>query len=427
MFSMQRVVAFFIALRGIYRIVLWSLISGCCVYLILDYTGPDEILLKPGTVLGFKGYRAQELIVQGYDDQQHLYATRGMIIYRLAQGGDRFVKYAHVPTGFTLYWFRNFSLIRRFTLRPECIEVIATGGGDVVALSAGGIWTFAKETKRFTKSMDLTHYGKGDQGILDNGMVRISDSVISFGEYFRNNDREQVRVFVSTDKGKTWNVNYRFMPGEIRHIHALHKDPYENKVWICTGDVKKEPRIAWSDNNYKTLNSIGSGSQQFRATQLVFDQEYVYWGADTYNPRHEGVYRWNRKTKVVDKLAKVEGVVFHSTILRNGTIVMTTNREGGPNEKDLKTRMLLFGKDKAIRTIDVGTWYSNKPGFWFKFAKLRLQREQGASMLAVSCLSQQEFSNGELLLIPEESLTGHNIAEIHKDSSALTHLPLIKL
>ncbi len=417
---MLRFVTSFIAIKRIFRTALVLLLTGCFIYLIADYNGPEEIKLKADRILGFKGYRAEELIVQGYDDQKNLYATRGMIIYRLENGSDRFLKFAHVPTGFSMYWFRNFSLVRKFTLRPECMEIIASGSGEIVALSAGGIWTYSDTTKTFRKSMDLTHYRKGDQGILDNGMVRLNDSTYCFGEYFRNEERQQVRVYVSTDRGYSWNVNYSFKPGEIRHIHALHKDPFEDKIWICTGDVKTEPRIAWSDDNYKTLHNIGSGSQVWRATQLVFDKDYVYWGADTYDQRHEGVYRWNRKTKKVDKLAKVEGVIFHSTMLKNGTMVMTTNREGGPNEKDLKTKMLLFSGKKLVRTINVGTWHSNKPGFWFKYARLRLQRDQGAPALAVSCLSQTEFSNGELLLIPEESFAEQDLAESDSSVSAFT-------
>lgn len=354
--------------------------------------------------MGFDGYRAKELIVQGFDEQENLYAIRGMNIYKLKKGGDRFKKIAHVPTGFSVFWLRNFSLVRKFTLRPECMEVLVRKSGEIIAMSAGKLWHLEPGDDDFTETLTLHHYQKGDQGIFDNGITGIDDSTVCFGEYFRNENRERVNVYVSTDNGRHWKVNHSFKPGDIRHIHALQKDPFEKRMWITTGDVKKEPRIAWTDDNYKTIHEIGSGHQLWRATQLVFDRDYLYWGADTYNPKYEGLYRWSRKTGEVKKLADVNGVIFHSTMLKDGTIIMTTNREGGPNEKDKQTKMFIIEKDKPVRSLNVGTWYSDEPGFWFKYAKLRLQRTQGASMLAMSCMSQEEFSNGELLLIPEEEL-----------------------
>ncbi|WP_336516494.1 hypothetical protein [Pollutibacter soli] len=386
------------------RLIIFILLVGCSLYLFADYHGPVEIVLRPSNILGFEGFRAKELIVQGFDEHENLYAIRGMNIYKLKKGEDRFKKIAHVPTGFSIFWFRNFSLVRKFTLRPECMEVLVRKSGEIIAMSAGKLWHLPPGSDSFTETLALRHYQKGDQGIFDNGITIINDSTVCFGEYFRNEDREQVDVYVSTDNGRHWKINYSFKPGEVRHIHSLQKDPFENKMWITTGDVKKEPRIAWTDDNYKTIHEIGGGSQLWRATQLVFDQDYLYWGADTYNPKYEGLYRWSRKTGEVEKIADVHGVIFHSTMLKDGTIVMTTNREGGPNEKDKQTRMFIIEKDKPVRCLNVGTWFSHKPGFWFKYAKLRLQRNQGASMLAMSCLSQKEFSNGELLLIPEEAL-----------------------
>jgi hypothetical protein len=231
---------------------------------------------------------------------------------------------------------------------------------------------------------------------------------VFFGEYFRNEQRDQVRIYGSYNAGKDWDVRYTFKPGEIRHIHALMKDPYEDKLWICTGDDNEEPRIAWTDDDYKTIHPIGQGSQMWRATQLIFEKDYIYWGADTYEKDYAGIYRWHRQTQKVEKLSDVDGAMFHATRLKNGTIIMNTSREGGGNEKDDKTRMFVVSDNGDVQVKEMGTW-DRKSGFWFKYAKLRTARGHGASSLALTCLMQEEFPNAELIIIPQEQLTEENI------------------
>jgi hypothetical protein len=377
-------------------------------YLVNDFYGPGEILLTKKNAFGFEALCASELIVQDYDRDENLYATRGMILYKLPKGGDRFKKVAQIPTGFNLYWLRNFSLFRKLTLRPECVEVVVKPSGNIVAMSAGKMWALNTAGTDFTSTLDLTHYGKGDQGIFENGILSKNDSTVFFGEYFRNEQRDQVRIYGSYNAGKNWDVRYTFKPGEIRHIHALMKDPYEDKLWICTGDDNGEPRIAWTDDDYKTIHPIGQGSQMWRATQLIFDKEYIYWGADTYEKDYAGIYRWHRQTRKVEKISDVDGAMFHATKLKNGTIIMNTSREGGANEKDEKTRMFVVSDNGDVQSKEMGTW-ERKSGFWFKYAKLRTARGQGASSLALTCLMQEEFPNAELIIIPQEQLTEENI------------------
>lgn len=106
----------------------------------------------------------------------------------------------------------------------------------------------------------------------------------------------------------------------------------------------------------------------------------------------------------MEKLATTEGAVFFATRLANGTIVMTTNREGIPNESDNRTRLFVIDKNNKIITFECGTWKHNRKGFWFKFAMLRLQRNQDGQSLAITCLNQKEFPDGELIIISENEL-----------------------
>jgi hypothetical protein len=386
------------------QLLLGLSISLIAIYLAIDYHGPSRIDLHPDIAFGFQCLRAKELIVQEYDGSGNLWATRGMIIYKLEKGAEAFTKYAHVPTGFSIFWLRNFTILRRLTIRPECVEMVVTEKGDICALSAGRLWYLPHNGTKFRETLKLSHYGFGDQGARNNGIIDINDSTVFFGEYFGNLNRDQVRVFKSDNYCRNWWAVFRFQPGQIRHIHAIQKDPYTDKLWILTGDTNEESIMAWSDDEFDSIEILGQGSQLWRICQLVFTEDDIYWGTDTYSQKVSGIYRYNKETSVLEKLATTEGAVFFATRLANGTIVMTTNREGIPNESDNRTRLFVIDKNNKIITFECGTWKHNRKGFWFKFAMLRLQRNQDGQSLAITCLNQKEFPDGELIIISENEL-----------------------
>lgn len=374
------------------------------IYLSSDFIGPSEIPLNPSSAFGFSCLRAKDLIVQEYDKNGNLWATRGMIIYKQKKGENKFIRIAHVPTGFSIFWLRNFSVVRKLTIRPECVEMVITDKGDICALSAGKMWILNVGANKFKETLKLLHYGFGDQGIRNVGLTDINDSTVVFGEYYKNPKLSKVRIFKSSNNMNSWDVAYEFQPGQIRHIHAIQTDPYSNQRWICTGDVKEQPMIAYSDDEFKTITKIGNGSQLWRACQLVFTKDEVFWGTDTSSDSISGIYRWDRSTLKIEKLQKINGAVFFGTKLANGTIVMSTDREGFENEIGDKTTLFIIQNNLKITSIPGGTWNHKKPGFWFKFATLRFQRDQGASSLAITILNQKEFPDGELVIISEDEL-----------------------
>jgi hypothetical protein len=393
-----------LSFRKYFRGFFYSISALLIIYLFQDYRGPEYIYLRPDTVFGLSCLRAKDLIVQDYDQMDNLWATRGLVIYQLKKGDSRFKKFAHVPTSLSVYWLRNFSFVRRCTLRPECTEIVPSTSGEICALSAGKMWYRPHGDKRFYKTLKLSHYGKGDQGVRNDGIVRTNDSTVFFGEYFRNKGRTRVRIFVSNNFGKTWKTAYEFPPNKIRHIHALQKDPFSDKMWICTGDLDHEDFVGWSTDDYKTLHPLGQGNQMWRVCQLVFTKEAVYWGADTGVEELSGIYRWDRENNEIKKLTKVDGAIFFATSLAKGTTIMSTDREHMNNEEDDRTRLFIITKDDKVRKINCGTWNHHKPGFWFKFALLRFQRSQGGPSLVISCLNQKELPDGDLIIVSEEEL-----------------------
>jgi len=389
---------------SIKRVLFWIpfiiTITLFAVYLAWDYHGPLEIPLQADNAWGLPCLRAEDLLVQGHDPERHLWATRGLVAYRLRESDSKFIRQYHIPTTFSIFWLRNFSIVRCLTLRPECVELLPMLNGEACAMSAGHMWYRSAHGENFEKTLTLPHYGiSTGQGVRNDGLVKLRDGTILLGEYFMNKDRTNVCIYTSKDNGRTWQVAYDFQPGQTRHIHAVQRDPYTEKVWVCTGDRNRECMVAWTRDSGKTLNPIGRGSQVWRVCQLAFTKDALLWGTDTGEGTVSGIYRWDRKTHELSKLVDLPGEMFYATRLAKGTIVMSTVCNGSKNERDDKTRLWIVTDAKNVASIVCGTRASSR-----KFAKLRFQRDQGSPWLYMTCLNQKEYNDGDLIVISEKAL-----------------------
>jgi len=151
-----------------------------------------------------------------------------------------------------------------------------------------------------------------------------------YGEYRSNPARSPVHIWKLCENERQWQVAWRFTG--IRHVHGVFHDPYENALWVTTGDIGHEAGIWRTDNDFKTLHKIVGGTQQVRAVQLLFSQEHVYFGSDTPNEKNL-IYRMDREGKRIEQLAsvrssvfygcKVKGSLFFSTVVEPSTVNTT--------------------------------------------------------------------------------------------------------
>ena len=381
----------------------FSILGLIIIYLYLDYRGPARIFIQKDNVFGMSCERAGDLIVQEYDKEGNLWATRGMIIYMLKLGDNCFCRVAHVPAGLSIFWLYNFTIFRKLSLRPECMEIVISRNGSICAFAGGSLWYLSDQSDKFVQTKKIRHYGLGiGRGMLSNGIFCIENRIF-FGEYFYNQDKTNVFIYKSMDSGLTWKIAHEFLPGQIRHIHSLLSDPYTDKVWQCTGDLDNESMIAWSNDNYVNYFPIIYGNQAARAISLVFTEDAVYWGTDTSSKKLAGIYKWDKEKNEITKLLDISAAIFYGTRLAGGTIVMSSETEGSPLESDDITRLFLINNNK-IASIECGSWNVIKKGLRFSPGRLRCQRNQGSNFLAITCLNQKEVSNGELIIVSEESL-----------------------
>ncbi|MBN1346053.1 MAG: hypothetical protein JXQ73_25420 [Phycisphaerae bacterium] len=385
------------------------LFVAMAVVLGLAYHEPSEIPLQADRVWGMACLRARDLVIQGHDVHGDVWATRGLWAYRRRSGEPRFVRQFHIPTGFNRYWLMNLSFVRGWTRRVECAEMLTLPDGAVCAVSGGYIWHRPADGGRFVKVLTLRHYGMGvGRGVLPSGLAALADGTVLLGEYFRNDERGSVRVYAGKKGGSEWEVAHEFPPGKVRHVHAIQQDPYGGKVWICTGDEDTEPMIAWTTATAEALHPIGSGSQMWRACQLAFARDALYWGADTgSNSGMRGIYRWDRTRNVVSKLSDATATILYATVLSDGTIVFSSDRESRDVEQDDRTKLWVSMDGRSATAIPCGERVTRgstgSTSAYARFAYIRLERTQGSKDLYVTCYNVAGC-HGDLLVIPSDEI-----------------------
>jgi hypothetical protein len=131
---------------------------------------------------------------------------------------------------------------------------------------------------------------------------------IYYGEYRSNPERSPVHIYGFDLRHKSWRPVWTFT--DVRHVHGVFYDPYRKSFWVTTGDTNEEVGIWRSDDQFRTLVKVAGGTQQFRAVQLLFTEDYVYFGSDAPGELNY-LYRMDREGKRVEQLASVGGSVFY--------------------------------------------------------------------------------------------------------------------
>jgi len=242
----------------------------------------------------------------------------------------------------------NFPLYRRLT-RGGIHTVVPTGESDVPG------WIVVSQHKIFLLSSrdhkasirELFHIKRGSRPLRRGLCVR--DGLIIFGEYWSNISRKAVNIYSIDVSSGRMNVLHQFNENTIRHVHAVEQDPYGDSLWISTGDINSECMIARFDKKTKELACLGQGDQKWRTLSFAFKPEAVYWGTDNHLGENS-IWRFDRVTGTVEKVAQVIGPVYYNVCL--GThVIFGTTMEKGEGEQDGFGRLYAIDLDGDIQEI----------------------------------------------------------------------------
>jgi hypothetical protein len=175
-------------------------------------------------------------------------------------------------------WLRNLTARARLTyrlLRDGFHALAILDDKTMVAALPGVIATRDPESQEFRPAHRVR------RGTRPLHITAVPNGNIYWGEYFDNRERADVNIYASTDRGRTWQVGYKFPPKTIRHVHNIVHDPWGECLWILTGDEGSECKVLRASYDLGRVETVLAGSQQARAVAAIPTKEALFLSTDT--------------------------------------------------------------------------------------------------------------------------------------------------
>jgi hypothetical protein len=200
-----------------------------------------------------------------------------------------------------------------------------------------------------------------------------SDRVL-WGEYDSSSVRKLVRLYVSDDGGRTFEVARTFPPGDIRHIHTLSFDAAIDRYWLLAGDHEKEPGIGLLSKDLKHFDWLVKGQQQYRAAEVFDFGDRLVYGTDSEREQN-CILSLDKKSGRVERIIEIEGSCIYAARFGPWYVLSTTVE---PSEVNASSHATLWASRDGARWTKV---FSAAKDFWhpryFQYGSLVLPR--GAS------------------------------------------------
>lgn len=286
-----------------------------------------------------------------YQSPSCIWLAKGMTFYAIDYSGRR------VTRKYTVGGLKD-RLMGRFRLTRQLLR---TGLHHLIPLANGNILVTAKRITYIVSSEGkIVNTFTGYQGNKPGhqGVCVTPDGSIFFAEYLLNPKRDhEIRLFRSTDNGLSFQVVKTWPAGDIRHLHFVKWDSYEQCLWLGTGDYGEnnaENRLYKSSDNGDTWELIGQGSQDWRAIGVCFTKDALLWGTDAGScPDTVHFVSMDRQTHKMEILADFEGPCHGCASYNDGRAFFSTGVEGGENEKDNYARLKEYTNGRLIDILKI--------------------------------------------------------------------------
>ena len=220
-------------------------------------------------------------------DGDVLYACRGYQIVRLnPRMNGRLQQGPAAPweavARFRPVWWRNLTSrsVMTYRLVRDGFHALAVVGGQTNDLTMVGAVPGALVTRLpGSDEFHVTH--RIQRGTRPLHITAVPSGNTYWGEYFDNRERAEVHIYVSTDRGRAWQVAYTFPAGSIRHVHNIIYDRWGDCLWILTGDDGVECKVLRASCDLRSVEVVLAGDQQARAVAAIPTQEGLYLSTDT--------------------------------------------------------------------------------------------------------------------------------------------------
>jgi hypothetical protein len=160
--------------------------------------------------------------------------------------------------------------------------------------------------------------------ILPTAITADSEDRILWGEYWGNSGLRSVRLFVSHDKGRSYEPFFSFRPGEIKHVHNIVEDTHDDCYWVLVGDHFHQSGIGRLSKDLKTFDWLIKGEQKYRAVCVFPLKERLVYATDS-EKEPNCVCSLNKAVGKWEKICDVPGSCIYAARFGKWYAISTTS------------------------------------------------------------------------------------------------------
>lgn len=262
----------------------------------------------------------------------NVYAAKGYSVLAVDQRGRSVeVGRQNVPSAWRL--LATWRLTRQ-AFRLGIHNVLPLADGSLVAVGKGVLLRKGPGASEF----QVTHRLRCGNKPAFRGVCVDPQGRVFHGEYALNRERAlPIALWRSDDGGCNYIKVFEFAAGRVRHIHFVQWDAFAGCLWMGTGDRDEECLLMRSFDAGEHWETVGGGSQLWRAVGLAFLPQAILWGTDAGSdagrtPNH--IVYLDRSGFQPKCVGELQGPCHGIATLRDGTVLLSTGVEGGVNEQD---------------------------------------------------------------------------------------------
>jgi hypothetical protein len=253
-------------------------------------------------------------------DGDKLIASRAHTLFASDDGGGSWQRISRLSSG--IGPLNRFRLFQRL-LREQIFHALPQDNGTLLVFLNGRVVTIDKASGGVTSERRFPHRRPL--------CVAQAGQNIYFGEYRSNPERSPVHVWRSRDHGQSWDIAWQFK--NARHVHGVFHDSYSGDFWVTTGDEDAECGIYRTRDDFSSLQLVAGGSQTYRAVELLFDTDHVYFGGDSpFQPN--ALCRMRKEGEDPELLRQVDSSVFYAARVGGNFLFSTAAEPSEVNSAD---------------------------------------------------------------------------------------------
>jgi len=250
---------------------------------------------------------------------------------------------------------------RLFRLEPRC----ATFVNEDVALVAFNHYVFVVSIK---DKLELARFRVKKNILSFCSLKKYESEEVYWGDYGDETNDGKININrFSISNG--FQRCYSFKKGDIKHIHNIIYDKYNDRFYILTGDFEEKIGIYIASRDFSAVTPLAIGEQKYRAviglplpngflyaTDAVMEENYIYY--------------YSTDNKQLEKIESINGSVIYGVAVNDGLLLSTTV-EPYPSSRSRMKSMLDTRLGLGIKSKDVHVLFISKELLVSKIASYR--------------------------------------------------------